>query len=86
MKASEKLTSTSVERFKCPEGKKQAVKWDGEARRKAKLAVAAEPDSDPRAISRKVDAYVEREMKRWDQQQQNRAIASKLAPLLSKRR
>ena len=32
MKASEKLTNTSVERFKCPEGKKQAVKWDGETR------------------------------------------------------
>ena len=63
---------------------RELARW--EARRKAKLAVAAEPDSDPRAISRKVDAYVEREMKRWDQQQQNRAIASKLAPLLSKRR
>lgn len=32
MKATDKLTNTAVERFKCPEGRKQAVKWDGETR------------------------------------------------------
>lgn len=63
---------------------RELARW--EARRKAKLTVAAEPDSDPRAASRLVDKYVRQQMDRWDAQQQNRAIASKLAPLLSKRR
>lgn len=27
-----KLTNTAVERFRCPEGKRQAIKWDGETR------------------------------------------------------